>query len=373
MVLKLQDKYQIMAMHQYRRPHKSISEGKFIDRFIKPLGVASDDFGNLYKIILNPDESYPKILWSAHTDSVHTFGGTQEVVSVKGILRLPLGSPSNCLGADNAAGVWMLTEMIKAKIPGLYVFHRLEERGGQGAEFFLKNHQALLAGIEAAIAFDRKGKKSIITHQHFSRSASDKFAKSLAKQLNMGHEPDSGGMFTDTEVYREVISECTNVSVGYENAHWKDENLNMHYLVKLRDAMLKLDLGKLVIERDPAAIELPYWVQNRIGRAVESAPSWKGATSAMTNKQGDLLPFNAEKYKPRGFMDDDVILPPGWDADRDWSPSNSKLVTMKDFMRSYPDEFQDYLESQGFNVDDIRDYVDKVIHGVTPTQVEAAE
>jgi hypothetical protein len=46
---------------------------------------------------------------------------------------------SSCLGADDAAGVWLLCEMIRAGIPGLYVFHRNEERGGRGAEFFAKH------------------------------------------------------------------------------------------------------------------------------------------------------------------------------------------------------------------------------------------
>lgn len=254
---------ELRIMLTYCRKHASKSEEKFIKRFIRPLRVKRDTFGNRYKMIMDTDENGgpipPTIMWSAHTDSVHRFGGMQEVKVRAHFAELAKGSTSNCLGADNAAGVWMLREMILAKIPGLYVFHRLEESGAQGAKHFVAHHKAILDGIECAIAFDRKDTKSIITKQRGSRTCSDEFAKSLATAIGMGHKPDPTGMYTDTAEYAGVVAECTNVSIGYSWAHTSFEELDLLYCMQLRRAMLKADLSNLEIKRDPLAPEEPAW------------------------------------------------------------------------------------------------------------------
>jgi hypothetical protein len=67
----------------------------------------------------------------------------------------------------------------------------------------------------------------------------------------MGHECDTGGSFTDTASYTDIIAECTNVSVGYKSAHCSTEHTNVDYLFRLRDALLKLDTSKLVEKRMP--------------------------------------------------------------------------------------------------------------------------
>lgn len=241
----------LVEMLRYRRPHNSKSERKFINRFLRPLGAEEDDFGNLY---LKIGDS-PRVLWSAHTDSVHRTPGKQRVVLDGTKLRLATGETSNCLGADNAAGVWILREMIFARVPGLYIFHRLEESGGQGSEHFATHNRHLLDGIEAAIAFDRRNTSSIITHQWGGRTASDAFAKSLAKIIGMGHKPDDGGTFTDTASYQDLIPECTNVSVGFSGEHSAAETLDLDYIYDLRQAMVGFDESQLIIKRDPTVVE----------------------------------------------------------------------------------------------------------------------
>jgi putative aminopeptidase FrvX len=242
----------LAEMLRYRRPHGSKSERRFINRFLRPLGCESDDEGNLY-LAVGDD---PKILWSAHTDSVHRNPGKQKIVMRENKIKLAsTESISNCLGADNAAGVWILTEMIRAKVPGLYVFHRQEESGGIGSQYFASTHTKMLAGMQAAIAFDRRRTKSIITHQWGGRTASDAFAKSLALHLGLDHKPDDGGTFTDTASYSEIIPECTNVSVGFENEHSAAETLDLPYLLDLRQAMVGFNQDQIVIERDPSVIE----------------------------------------------------------------------------------------------------------------------
>src|SRR5215207_8746363 len=67
--LTLEGKMSLETLHEmltYRRPASSKTEEQFIERYIRPLGVATDGAGNLHKRIGNAD-----ILWSCHTDTVH--------------------------------------------------------------------------------------------------------------------------------------------------------------------------------------------------------------------------------------------------------------------------------------------------------------
>lgn len=250
----------LIAMLETMRPHNSTGEGEFIRRFIDPLDVESDSFGNRYKIIGQD----PTILWSSHVDSCHRKPGRQRIAIDAGIVRTD-DPAANCLGADCAAGVWLMTEMIAAGIPGLYLFHRGEERGGLGSSHIARNEPALLKGINAAIAFDRRGTTSIITHQRGERACSEAFAQSLSAAIGLGQTPDPTGTFTDTANYTDLIGECTNVSVGYDHEHTAHETLDLPYLLKLRNAMLSFDASTLVFKRKPGELDasafdpFDYW------------------------------------------------------------------------------------------------------------------
>ncbi|WP_051070888.1 hypothetical protein [Mesorhizobium sp. STM 4661] len=231
-------------MIRYKRPAFSATEEIFVNKFIRPLGTKTDKFGNLMKSI----GDHPNTLWSCHTDTVHWTEGLQKVIHNDDTVALPESSHSNCLGADCTAGVWLMTEMIKAKVPGLYVFHRDEENGGGGSMHIASKTPDLLKDIDAAIAFDRFGTKSVITHQ-FGRCCSDDFADSLCEQLP-GSEKDDSGLFTDTANYVDHVSECTNISVGYAGHHSHKEVQNLKFLNDLKNRMIKLDTSKLRFSRD---------------------------------------------------------------------------------------------------------------------------
>lgn len=241
----------LLDMHGYCRPAGSKTERKFIADYIRPLGVEQDKAGNLIKRI----GDNPHVLWSCHTDTVHKAGGRQNLTITGDILT---AVHSECLGADDTAGVWLMCEMIRAQRPGLYVFHREEEIGGGGSTHVSVKTPHLLKGIQAAIALDRKGTTSIITHQWGGRCASDAFAKSLDAALGGGFIADSGGTFTDTANYMEQVSECTNLSVGYYNQHTAKESLDLAFICDLRERLLALDTSKLVIERDPTVIDAAH-------------------------------------------------------------------------------------------------------------------
>lgn len=235
----------LLDILSYARCHGSKGEMEVIEKYILPLSpiiIKNDKNEHMAYIITIGDSS---ILWSAHTDTVHSISDNvrqvlvieHEVVSTEG---------HTILGADDGAGMWMLLEMIDAGVEGTYIFHRGEECGGIGSSYLAKHHSDMLSEHSHAIAFDRKGEGSIITHQCMDQSCSKGFAKEFGDaiyelssyEVNLGI--DEGGIFTDTANYIGIIPECTNISVGYYDAHTTSESLNLTYLMHLRNAMIKV-------------------------------------------------------------------------------------------------------------------------------------
>jgi hypothetical protein len=250
--------HSLLAMHTYKRPHNSGTEKRFINRFIIPLGVKKDAYGNFFKWIDNPDGSKPTIMWSCHTDTVHDRKGMLEIGYDKDEIGVSEKDKSNCLGADDGAGCWLMREQILARVPGLYLFHRNEEHGRVGSMHFAKNYAKDLEPIKFCIALDRKAEGSIITFQSGGRCCSEIFSKSIAAQLKAGgldYKSDPTGSFTDSASYTDIIGECTNLSVGYRNAHQHLERLDLAYVFRLRDALIGMDQSKLESSRKPGEKE----------------------------------------------------------------------------------------------------------------------
>jgi hypothetical protein len=99
----------------------------------------------------------------------------------------------------------------------------------------------------------------VITHQGWSRCASDAFARSIATQLPTGYRADDGGIFTDTANYTAIVPECSNLSVGYQNEHTKSETQSISHALALREAMLRIDVGQFACARDPAKKEYKHY------------------------------------------------------------------------------------------------------------------
>lgn len=242
-----QDVDALLTMLTYRRPEGSKSERKFINRFIRPLGVEADDFGNLYKRI-----GRAPVVWSCHTDTVHKSGGTQAIAVKDCFVQLAKAEIiSNCLGADDTAGVWLMCEMIRAGVEGLYIFHRSEESGGHGSAYIAARTPNLVSTFKTVIALDRRDTDNVITHQAMGRCCSDAFAESLAAALGLGYEPCANGIFTDSANYTHLVGECTNLSVGYYNEHTRRECLDLTHIARLRDQLIRIDTSKLAYVRQP--------------------------------------------------------------------------------------------------------------------------
>ena len=251
--------YDLTEMLGFARPAGNVYEEAFIDKYIRSVnGIEEDAYGNLIVDVGH----FPLVLWSSHTDTVANRGGMQEVLNIKGKLQLTFGDKMagkkrrpSCLGADCTTGVWIMLNMIKEGRPGRYIFHRNEENGGWGSDFIAKKRPDLLQGVNHAIAFDRKGYHDVITHQSWQRTASDKFADALAQKLGMGYRKSEHGMFTDTDNYKRIVPECTNISVGYDRQHTIDEIQDLDFAKKLLDKLLSTDFQDLPTVRDPSVYQ----------------------------------------------------------------------------------------------------------------------
>jgi len=121
----------------------------------------------------------------------------------------------------------------------------------------------LLREFDRAVAFDRRGIDSVITHQGWGRCCSDTFGSALADALMDGHDAlmmlnDDTGVYTDTAEFTELIPECTNISVGYAREHTQEESLDLVYYNNLAAAVLTVDWDALPVERDPSVVEPVY-------------------------------------------------------------------------------------------------------------------
>lgn len=381
--IPLQPLRSLCDMLTYRRVSGSRTETKFINRFIRPLGAKPDSMGNM---ILRIGDS--PVLFSSHTDSVHTSSGRQRLIYKNGVLKVKhpkpdakakpktvtyswtdkdgkvqtgsyttLGASRNqCLGADDAVGCWIMREMALAGIPGLYIWHRQEESGGVGSAYIADNHREVLEGIKAAIAFDRRGFDDVITHQAGGRCASDIFAESLAGQLPGKYRPCSGGVFTDTANYTELVAECTNISVGYDHEHTERESLDLAHALDVRNAMLDFDASKLEFRRNPGEKDYSSYGSSNWGCYS------RGYEGYEENEKASSRDFYRDQHAKRNY--------PGYSA---WIGENQEPLDndeprhvtgrqsrddfdgMVEMIRLNPEYVADMLEEYGMDAKGLRD------------------
>lgn len=256
----------LISILQTRREHGSLGEQAFIDKYIMPLKAKpmTNQQGEILAYVVDNSHGHSKVLWSAHIDTMHhdkKLDGTsapltQEVwVDHDGLAFVT--DQCDCLGADDGAGMWLMFQMLMADVAGTYIFHRGEEKGCWGSSQMAMHHYDWLKGFTHAIAFDRRGTTSVITHQRGERCCSDALGTQLVNLFGMSHELDPTGVYTDTAEYMDIIPECLNISIGYNSEHSHHETLDTTYVLALRDAICALDWDKLtlVCERDPSKHE----------------------------------------------------------------------------------------------------------------------
>lgn len=252
------------AMLQFKRPHNTLTEARWAKSLLEPYDAALIDDNAWVVTVPRPDGTLNRVMFSSHVDTVHRTEGRQSVwFDPKA--ECYFKDDDEPLGADDAAGVWLMLEMIDAKVPGTYLFHRGEEKGGLGSSALADEHAKWLEGFDMAIAFDRRGTYDVITHQGWGRCCSDEFANALSDALNvedMMYTPSDEGVFTDTANYTGLIAECTNLSCGYDMEHTGWETLYLPHLFALRDALVKVDWEALPVKRDPSVDEIDDRFEN---------------------------------------------------------------------------------------------------------------
>jgi hypothetical protein len=238
----------------HKRPYGTKTDEDVIKKYLDVIPkMQSDAFGNRILRV----GSHPTVMFSCHTDTVHRTEGIQKICVDETRQEVFLANDkSNCLGADDGAGMWLMLQLIKAGKRGLYVFHRGEEVGGLGSDFIAQETPELLDGIKYCIAFDRKGEGDVVTHQAYGRCCSDTFGDVLAAALGGKYKIDPTGVFTDSANYTHIIPECTNISVGYYSEHKATELLDYGFLVELSDKLRRITFETLPVERDPEVDEV---------------------------------------------------------------------------------------------------------------------
>lgn len=247
----------------YMRPEGGAGQQWFEDRYINTIPNAWKDAAGNTHLDLRIDKTN-RTLFVAHTDTVHKNDGRQQPMVNAHMMTCNLAdTQATCLGADDGAGIMVLLHLIKNNVPAYYIFTRGEERGGIGATFLVKTYPHLLTQFDRAIAFDRRGTSSVISHQGWGRCCSEAFAETLSDKLStdtLMYAPDGGGVYTDTAEFVEIIPECTNISVGYLHEHTTKESLDLQHLVDLMEQAVLIDWDILPTERDPSVKEpLPHY------------------------------------------------------------------------------------------------------------------
>ena len=243
----------LLDMLTYKRPSGTTKpDGIFCSKFLKPVFGEPDRHGNFTYVLGNK----PRVAFMSHWDTVHRTEGTQSVFVEDDIVSTDSGE---CLGADCTTGIYLQLMMISQGIEGVYVVHANEEVGCKGSQALVKDNPAWLDNVDIAISFDRFGYKSIITHQMGLRSASDEFAGTLSDALGLEYlSPDPTGSYTDSNEYVSVVSECTNLSVGYFDQHSPKETQDLHCLDYLLPALVSTDWDSVRSFRDPSEVEYEY-------------------------------------------------------------------------------------------------------------------
>jgi hypothetical protein len=320
-----------------KRPHGTKSVTKFTKwleaKVPKHALLYYDTIGNLH-IDARTDAAH-RTLFVAHVDTVHRETGANKIRKTKGMWY----ADGACLGADDGAGCAMLMHLLHSGTPGYYIFTQGEERGGIGAKHLARRQAKMLGEFDRAIAFDRRGIDSVITHQGWGRCCSDEFAAALSGELCadgvLMYLGDDTGVYTDTAEFIDIIPECTNISVGYDHEHSDRETLDIYHFEALAAAVIKIDWDKLPTVRDPSYVEPPpppYRYGNWANPSAVDLSLWDGKlVDADDEYDDDLFVQECIRDALHGLYGDllDLIANAAYPEDPDMARKflNKKLLT----------------------------------------------
>lgn len=237
-----------------RRPSGSMSEAKFAARLISYASTLAtldfiDEAGNI-SFVTSPSET----VFAAHLDTICS--GDANVPNTLTTSGKLVTAENHQLGADDGAGIYLLLELMRNKVPGRYIFTRNEEAGANGASYLADNFD--FTPYKRSICFDRAGTSEIITVQGGERLASSEFAEALSvafQEQDMLYVESDRGVFTDNALWGDKVPCNINLSVGYFAQHGPNESLDLTHLEALAAAVIKIDWEALPTCREPGIVD----------------------------------------------------------------------------------------------------------------------
>jgi len=347
--MRITDKF--LKLTKYTYPHGT--ESQLLSYL--PKNYKEDGFGNFYYEIGDSSTMFTCHLDTAdHKQKKVTHVFTDNIISTDG---------KSILGADDKAGMTVLLYMISKRVPGLYYFFIGEEVGCVGSIKLSSNwgKTKFSKYINKVVSFDRRGTKSVITHQLYGRCCSDEFAQELANRLNLSNRKismvtDNTGIMTDSASFVSLVPECTNISVGYYKEHTIGEHQDIEFLKNICHASSKIDWETLPIKRDPKRFnnnlytEDPEWLDDNWTWVRDVDGEVKKAY--ISTKQIELDLDILIKYVQLKYGDENV-LDVKWDGRRLWYKNTNdvlKLVSERiDLIKELPEIGRITISSLRFN------------------------
>lgn len=247
-----------LKLTEYTIPFRHESK---LEKYL-PNGYKKDSVGNYFIEVGNSET-----LFTTHLD---TYSEKYEKVNhvIDGNIIKTDGT--TILGGDNKLGMSIMLYMIERNIPGVYYFFLGEEpilSGGLwGSRNALIKNPNYFKKFKRAIAFDRKQTGSVVTRQKARYCCSDDFANALCDELTkLGIEstPDPKAYYTDTATFLDTIPECTNISAGGWNEHYKTEWVDLGYTMVVAEAACNVDWENLPTSREVKSYSPKFTVEPR--------------------------------------------------------------------------------------------------------------
>jgi hypothetical protein len=351
---KEQFKELFLKLTQYTIP---FGEEEKLEKYL-PYGYKKDTIGNYYYEIGNSET-----LFTTHLDTYCTkYEKVNHVIDEKDTYKIKTDE-TTILGGDNKLGCSILIGMINRGIPGVYYFFLGEEpilSGGlYGSREALKANPEYFKKFKRCIAFDRRQYGSIVVRQMGRMCCSMDFAKKIAEDFDIRgikwDEMGGYGYYTDTAIFMDVIEECTNISVGGFDEHYKTEWVDLNYTYKVFEAALEMDWESLPTVReledrfseDSEEIRVnPYgnFVQNKNLKEIEDIFDLLGLSATRNTLKSGVRHITYSKWLEDIDFDiylkgDKIIL-----DDKECSLKDLKENIIKLFKEDLIDEIEYYLD-----------------------------
>lgn len=246
---KEQFKQLFLNLTEYTIP---FGEESKLEKYL-PSGYKKDSVGNYYYQIGNSET-----LFTSHLDTFSTeYEKINQIIDKDDPYKISTDE-TTILGGDNKLGCAILIGMIKNNIPGTYYFfigeEPLDSGGIYGSKNALKSNPEFFKKFKRCIAFDRRKYGSIVIRQMGRMCCSMDFAKKIAEEFDIrGIKWDQEGGFgyyTDTAVFMDIIPECTNLSAGGFNEHYKNEWVDLNYTYEVYKTALDVNWESLPTVRE---------------------------------------------------------------------------------------------------------------------------